>query len=79
MKVEVTQSCLTLFDLMGSPWDSLGQNTGVGRLALLQGIFPTQGRTQVFRVAGRFFTSWATREIERAELTYMHYVCEMHS
>ena len=26
-----------------SPWNSLGQNTGVGRLSLLQGIFPTQG------------------------------------
>ena len=25
------------------PWDSPGQNTGVGSLALLQGIFPTQG------------------------------------
>ena len=26
-----------------SPWDSPGQNTGVGSLFLLQGIFPTQG------------------------------------
>ena len=25
-----------------SPWNSLGQNTGVGSLFLLQGIFPTQ-------------------------------------
>ena len=25
-----------------SPWASPGQNTGVGRLSLLQGIFPTQ-------------------------------------
>ena len=25
------------------PWDSSGKNTGVGRQALLQGIFPTQG------------------------------------
>ena len=25
-----------------SPWNSPGQNTGVGRLSLLQGIFPTQ-------------------------------------
>ena len=24
------------------PWNSLGQNTGVGSLSLLQGIFPTQ-------------------------------------
>ena len=26
-----------------SPWNSPGQNTGVGCLSLLQGIFPTQG------------------------------------
>ena len=26
-----------------SPWNSPGQNTGVHRLSLLQGIFPTQG------------------------------------
>ena len=26
-----------------SPWDSPGQNTGMGSLSLLQGIFPTQG------------------------------------
>ena len=30
---------LTLY----SPWNSPGQNTGVGHLSLLQGIFPTQG------------------------------------
>ena len=45
-----------------TPWDSPGQNTGVGSLFLLQGIFPTQGSNQVSRIAGRFFTSWATRE-----------------
>ena len=43
------QSCLTLCDPMGCslphlcPWDTPGQNTGVGCHALLQGIFPTQG------------------------------------
>ena len=84
------------------PWNSPGQNTGVGSCSLLQGIFPTQesnpglpycrwilyylshqgiprklewiaylffrgssqprNRTQVSYLAGRFFTSWATRE-----------------
>ena len=46
----VTQSCLTLCDLMdyslpGSPvhGDSPGKNIGVGCHALLQGSFPTQG------------------------------------
>ena len=41
-----------------SPWNSPGQNTGVGSHFLLQGIFPTQ----VSHVAGGFFTSWATGE-----------------
>ena len=37
--------CPTLCDPMdlSSPWNHLGQNTGVGSLSLLQGIFPTQG------------------------------------
>ena len=30
-----------------SPWNSPGQNTGVGSYSLLQGIFPTQDGTQV--------------------------------
>ena len=44
MKVKVTQSCPALCD----PWtvestEFFSQNTGVGSLFLLQGIFPTQG------------------------------------
>ena len=45
-----------------SPWNSPGQNTGVGTLSLFQGIFQFRDWTQVSRIAGRFFTSWATRE-----------------
>ena len=68
-----------------SLWNSPGQNTGMGTLSLLQGIFPTQGSnsglphcrvafpssrgssqprdlTQVSHIAGRFLTSWSTRE-----------------
>ena len=43
--MKVTQSCPTLCDPHGlhSPWNSPGQNTGVGIHSLLQGIFPTQG------------------------------------
>ena len=44
--------------------DSPGKNTGVGCHAFSQGIFLIQGRTQVSRVAGRFFTGWATREAQ---------------
>ena len=43
--VKVAQSCPTLCNSMclNSPWNSPGQNTGVGSLSLLQGIFPTKG------------------------------------
>ena len=41
-----------------SPWDSPGQNTGVGSLSILQGIFPAQ----ISCIAGEFLTNWATRE-----------------
>ena len=46
-----------------SPWNSPGQNTGVGGHSVLQGIFPTQGLKQVSHIAGRLLTSWATREV----------------
>ena len=39
------------------------KNTGVGSLSLLQWIFPNW--TGVSCIAGRFFTSWDTREIPR--------------
>ena len=45
VKVKVPQSRPTLCDPMECnpmAWSSPGQNTGVGRLSLLQGIFPTQ-------------------------------------
>ena len=38
------------------------RTSGVGSLSLLQGIFPTQGWTQVSRIAGGFFTSGSARE-----------------
>ena len=43
-----SESCSVLSDSLWprglySPWNSPGQNTGVGSLSLLQGIFPTQG------------------------------------
>ena len=44
VKVKVARSCPALCDPMDySSWNSPGQNTGVGSLSLLQGIFPTQG------------------------------------
>ena len=42
--MKVTQSSLTPWDhVLYSPWNSLGQNTGMGSFSLLQGIVPTQG------------------------------------
>ena len=44
-QVKVTQSCSTLCDPMNHTVHGTfpGQNTGVGCLSLLQGIFPNQG------------------------------------
>ena len=42
-KVKVSQSCLTLYHRLYSPWNSPGQNTGVGTPFPLRLIFPTQG------------------------------------
>ena len=44
-----------------TPWNSPGQNIGVGSLSLLQGI---RDWTQISCIAGRFFTSWATKEAQ---------------
>ena len=42
-KVKLVQSCPGLCNAMDcSPWNSTGQNTRVGSLSLLQGIFPTK-------------------------------------
>ena len=48
MKIELElESCSVVSDSLRShglhsPWNSAGQNTGVGSYSLLQGIFPTQ-------------------------------------
>ena len=42
-KVKAAQLRQTVCDPMDSPWNSPGQNTGVGSLFFLRGIFPTQG------------------------------------
>ena len=57
-QVKVVQSCTDSLQPHGlySPWNYPGQNTGVGSLSLIQGIFPTQGLNPGL-MAGRFFTS----------------------
>ena len=52
-KVKWSESCSVMSDSLQphglySPWNSLGQNTGVGSPSLLQGIFPTQGSNPSF-------------------------------
>ena len=44
-KVKMAQSCLTLSHPMdyNRPWNSIGQNSGVGSFSLLQGSLTTQG------------------------------------
>ena len=69
-EVKVTQLCLTLCD----PWNSPGQNTGVGSLSLLQGVFPTQGSAQVSCTAGGFFTSRVTREAQEYWSGYLSHL-----
>ena len=55
--------CLWLQALY-NPWKSPVQKTGAGSLSLFQGIFPIQGSNPGLHTAGRFFTSWATKEVQ---------------
>ena len=68
-----SESCSVMSDSLQpyglySPWNSPGQNTGVGRLSLSKesslsrGSSQSRDQTQVSCIAGRFFTSWATKE-----------------
>ena len=43
-----------------NPWNSPGQNTGVGAILFSRGSSQPRDQTQVSHIAGRFFTNWAT-------------------
>ena len=67
--MKVTQSCPTLCNPMdcSSPGssvhgDSQGKNTRVGCSTSSRQSSQPRDQTQVSRIAGGFFTSWATRE-----------------
>ena len=51
-----------------SPWNSPGQNTGVGSLSVLQGIFPTQGLNpglpQCRQILYQLSPKWSPRILE---------------
>ena len=44
-----------------SPWNSPGQNTGMGSLFFSRGFSQPRDGIQVFCIAGEIFTSWATK------------------
>ena len=64
MCVKVTQSCLTLCDLMAYTVHGILQARILEWVAFSfsRGSSQPRDRTQVSHIAGRFFTSWATRE-----------------
>ena len=68
-----SESRLVVFDSLQphglySPWNSPGQNTGVGSLSLLQGIFPTQGLNPGLPHCRRIFY-----QLSRKGSTYLSY------
>ena len=63
MKMKVTQSLPTLWCYgLCSPWNSPGQNTGVGSLSLLQGIFLTQELNHGLLHWRQILSHWAACE-----------------
>ena len=69
VKVKVAQSCSTLCDPMDY---SPGQNTGVGSLSLLQGIFPTQGSNP-----GLPHCRWILYQLSHRESEYKPHILQL--
>ena len=65
-KVKVAQLCPTLCNPMDYTVHEILQARilEVGSLSLLQRIFPSQRSNPGFPIAGRFFSSWATKEAQ---------------
>ena len=74
-------SCVWLFVspwTIYSPWNSPGQNTGVGSRSLLQGIFPTQGSNpyitiivalqKYFKIMGPQLSNLKDEEVEKLKV-----------
>ena len=62
--LSLCESCSLLSDSLPphglySPWNSPGQNTGMGSLSLSSGSSWPRNWTGVSCIAGRFFTNWA--------------------
>ena len=52
-------------DYTYSPWNTLGQNTGVGSLYLLQRVFPTQGSNPGLPHCGKILYQLSHKESPR--------------
>ena len=55
--------CIQMY-LILAPWTSLGQNTGVSSLSLLQWIFPTQGSNRGLPHCRQILYQLSQREVE---------------
>ena len=66
LQVKVAQSCPTLCDLMDYTVHGILQARILEWVAFpfSRGSCQPRDRTQVFHIAGRFFTRWATREAQ---------------
>ena len=64
VKVSVMSDSLRPHGLY-SPWNSPGQNTGVGSLFYSRGSYQPRDQTQVSNIAGGFFASWAIMEAQK--------------
>ena len=75
MKVEVFHSCLTLCDSLDYAVHGIFQARILEWAAIPFSRESAQPRdqTQVFRIAGRFFTCWATREAQELLETLPNY------
>ena len=65
-EVKVAQSCLTLWDPMDYTVRGILQARILERVAFpfSRGSSQLRDQTQVSHIAGGFFTSWATREVQ---------------
>ena len=52
-----------------SPWNSPGQNTGIGSISLSRGSSQPRDQTQVSHIAGGFFTSWTNTWMINLEIS----------
>ena len=66
-----------------SPWNSPGQNTGVGSLSLLQGIFPTQGSNPCLphcrRILSQLSYQGSSHQLSILYMVSIEYMCQSQS